>query len=682
MGEGQSPLSQVGRSVRDSTQHVLDGLNQLVDDNLANLKLFLVVSICSASLLDSDVSLGLLSLGARLVLQVEDDGLRDQDPRNSQGGQDHQLGLNRRLSIIQGHWILLAQPHADQCVDQHRRLVHRSDPLVQNHVIHISEEAHHEDEHGNALAYQVDPPMGPDVIERVRESEHQPNQHLQDTENHGHLHLERVYEQKLIGRTDPGWVQSKRIRPGTAIVGDVVVSLIILGVANLLPPGAKHVESDAKEIVVNKPVVDREESHEQEQEASFVHRGLGVLQCVAVVEHEASCNEQATAVPNISVHHAKDERESYHCEQSRVSLLVNSHPVRLHQLLESPRVLVALDVRRRVLSSALVDDEHGRCSTPAGLVGQQLLDGRCLLLRKPDVGSEGDAALKHVHCGVQRLLLEDKQTPLLKSRVAGVAELLNHVVQLALEQSLKALQGCVFVVDVRLQRLDPLAGGPLGGRPSVCADTERLADPVDLLVHGAGGGSLEVDDKDALGSGLASSRISHGFWDLLKVCEGVSTRRAKQSAGETFLVTPSHNSGNLAEDHPIVEAVAEECFRRSTRKLPQSFLGGLVHELLLNCCSLLLRECIVVGLEIDELTVQLSKRLLNSIQSHVRLVGQKIIQSIAGDGVPRRGSNTLRKEPHNAIHFIQALDVSAVRPGKRRVVHILNLNVAMVPQLV
>mmetsp|Transcript_54412 Transcript_54412/g.116907 ORF Transcript_54412/g.116907 Transcript_54412/m.116907 type:complete len:211 (+) Transcript_54412:1905-2537(+) len=166
------------------------------------------------------------------------------------------------------------------------------------------------------------------------------------------------------------------------------------------------------------------------------------------------------------------------------------------------------------------------------------------------------------------------------------------------------------------------------------------------------------------------------------MCEGVSSRRTEQSSGETLLIGPGNNSSNFAEHHAVIQTVTQKGLRGTTGKLSQSLLCGFIHELFLNSCGLLLSKCIVIGLEIDELTIQLAQCLLNPIQSHVRLIGQEVIQSVPRDAVARRGSNTFRKEPDNTIHFVQTLDVSAVRAGKGGVVHVLNLHVAMVPQLV
>lgn len=52
--------------------------------------------------------------------------------------------------------ILLSGQSHDHGVDDAGRVRHRSDPLVENHVIHETEEANHENHHWYTFARKVD----------------------------------------------------------------------------------------------------------------------------------------------------------------------------------------------------------------------------------------------------------------------------------------------------------------------------------------------------------------------------------------------------------------------------------------------------------------------------------------------------------------------------------------------
>merc|ERR1719352_536917 len=101
------------------------------------------------------VTMSTATLGAFLCLHAhENDGwLWDEHPRNSKHCECHQDPW-QRLSKHRGR-VLLPHSHCNQGVDDAWWIVHGRDPLVENHVVHVTEEADHENHHGAALAEEV-----------------------------------------------------------------------------------------------------------------------------------------------------------------------------------------------------------------------------------------------------------------------------------------------------------------------------------------------------------------------------------------------------------------------------------------------------------------------------------------------------------------------------------------------
>ena len=199
MRQRERPDTEVRGSVRNRAEHELDGLDDLVDEDLAELELLAVaVAAAVARLLvlqEALVAAGLL--GLRLVVLVEDDeGLREEHERNRDDRVLHQRLGQLDGAVPQGEVVLLAHGHADEGVDDARGLVHGVDPLVEDHHVHPAEEAQEEDHHREALEDEVDHVL---LVEGVGPPQQHADEHLQHAEEHGELHLHRVDVQQLVG---------------------------------------------------------------------------------------------------------------------------------------------------------------------------------------------------------------------------------------------------------------------------------------------------------------------------------------------------------------------------------------------------------------------------------------------------------------------------------------------------
>merc|ERR1719387_2546799 len=132
--QGQCPETQVRCRVRHGAQNILDGLDNLVDDNFVELERAVAVAVVllAAVLLIVHDAILLLLRNFRLVLEVQDDRLWDEQERDSAYREQHQCGLQRGRAIPKGRNIRLVHGHANQRVDDARWSVHLMSPLVED----------------------------------------------------------------------------------------------------------------------------------------------------------------------------------------------------------------------------------------------------------------------------------------------------------------------------------------------------------------------------------------------------------------------------------------------------------------------------------------------------------------------------------------------------------------------
>mmetsp|Transcript_46937 Transcript_46937/g.102045 ORF Transcript_46937/g.102045 Transcript_46937/m.102045 type:complete len:222 (+) Transcript_46937:372-1037(+) len=218
MRQGQSPDPQVRCSVRHGAKHELDGLDDLMNEDLPELELLaMTVPTVTAGNLDVKelIMITMLPLFG-IVLCQQQEGLGEQHQRHRYDRSQHQCLGHLHRTMPERELVLLSHGHADERVDDARWSIQgavsadRVDPLVENHDVHPSEEAEHEDHHGHTLKHEVDRVLG---VEGVRPLEAHTHKHLEHTEQYGQLHLHRVHKEKLVAGSVPCRIKAKRIRP-------------------------------------------------------------------------------------------------------------------------------------------------------------------------------------------------------------------------------------------------------------------------------------------------------------------------------------------------------------------------------------------------------------------------------------------------------------------------------------
>lgn len=135
--------------------------------------------------------------------------------------------------------------------------------------------------------------------------------------------------------------------------GDLLEGKVI---ANSDPPTrAEHVNGLGEDVVVEEAGVDGEERHEQDDVAA-AEEDLPDLVVLALVtqpvlgqDHEECEQQHDEAVARVAEHHREKERKRDHCERRRVELPVACDTVRVDDVLETFRELVATVVCRRLL---------------------------------------------------------------------------------------------------------------------------------------------------------------------------------------------------------------------------------------------------------------------------------------------------------------------------------------------
>jgi len=172
------------------------------------------------------------------------------------------------------------------------------DLMLSDHPDHVSEGGQHEDE----LRHEL-PPDGEFIveIEEIEEGEYDSEEHVADSEDDRHFHLERVCECEFVRLVEPCRVDSARVGPAGGVVEAEAV-----GVARVrLPRRAVHVQRDGQAVVVDDAAVDGEGAHHHEHVATAERHGGNLAQCaglllgqnlVLVVDHRGGREEQKHSV--------------------------------------------------------------------------------------------------------------------------------------------------------------------------------------------------------------------------------------------------------------------------------------------------------------------------------------------------------------------------------------------------
>mmetsp|Transcript_63963 Transcript_63963/g.180463 ORF Transcript_63963/g.180463 Transcript_63963/m.180463 type:complete len:277 (-) Transcript_63963:408-1238(-) len=214
VGQREGPDTEVRGRVGDGAEDVLDGLDDLVDEDLPKLELLAVAVAARRGsgallVLQETVALGQGPLLLPVVLPEQDEWLREEHERHRQHCVHHQL-----LSQLDGARpervvVLLAHGHTDQRIDDVRGVVNGVRPLVEDHHVHPPEEAEHEDHHRNALKDEIG--QAP-VVDSVAPAQEQADNHLKHAEKHGEFHLHRVDVEQLISSPMPSPIYTEGIR--------------------------------------------------------------------------------------------------------------------------------------------------------------------------------------------------------------------------------------------------------------------------------------------------------------------------------------------------------------------------------------------------------------------------------------------------------------------------------------
>ena len=241
MGEWQGPESQIGGRVGDRAEHVLHGVDGLVDADLAEL-LLIVTATAGRRARGGNVAVGLWQLAAGLLppLAPDQDRLGQKHPRDTHDANKQQERLEALLSVEQvAVAVLLArsiafrvavhvlqEEHIDEDEEQRRRAVGAvADGLgiiwghFERSAVHgpfekaehaepakqAEQEKHLWQEHGEQVRELLEVPV-------VEDGQDDAEQHLQHAEQHRDLHLEGVLEGDPVGGDLPDGIEAEAVR--------------------------------------------------------------------------------------------------------------------------------------------------------------------------------------------------------------------------------------------------------------------------------------------------------------------------------------------------------------------------------------------------------------------------------------------------------------------------------------
>ncbi|KAI3492688.1 hypothetical protein L1887_42606 [Cichorium endivia] len=569
VGKRQGPQTEIGGSVGDTAEAELDGVDHLVNDHLADVELVLLlhfsVAVAAAAMA---VALGLgeaavlvgvvvvivtiaveaeaaraialvadgavaLALGG-LVLLPLDVGRDAEHPGYADEGNEQEDGLYKRLTSEElGLGINVAglEEHVDEHVEQARRVVAEDGavcvglvpvdgPLVDDGEDEVAKERLHEEHLGHDL--------GPDLpllteADEVGHVEKDGERHVEDAEDDGHLHLERVGEDKRIVGAVPGGVDADGV--GVAI-GDGFDGAVLVGP---VPAGVEEVHALASNVVVEEAGEHGEDTHEKHHVATVEEHGedlvvdLGELALKGA--HGESSERHEEGVEDVAEHDGKEERKQDEVEETRVDLLVLCDAVAVADGLDGFGVLVgALEGGRRLVGAQFLKHGRGAGACVLGGATKGELDLAEIARGAPAFGNERLATVveeEHVERGVDELLLAHDILPgaehlgdLDELGATGGAGGVEHIVEVldAAEHLAEALFATVGV-----------AVDGVEGAPHALADLANLGEEF---------GTVCKDDEDVLADGFLLCGIVEGFFDLGVVHVEVAAKHAPEDALE------------------------------------------------------------------------------------------------------------------------------------------------------
>mmetsp|Transcript_3507 Transcript_3507/g.5329 ORF Transcript_3507/g.5329 Transcript_3507/m.5329 type:complete len:687 (-) Transcript_3507:294-2354(-) len=584
VGQTEGPETKVGGSVGDASEDVLDGVDDLVDEDLAKVKLFTVLTMTAAG--DAGDALlavlleeaGAVALGAHLlVVEVaEDEGLGEEHERDGDEGEGEEDDLDDVLAAV--HLVLWGvlpgvEDHGDHEVEELGRVLAGpvGEPLVDDEQVHVAKDAEHEDDLGDPLKDKVE---GLHKVDLVEEREDETKEHLDDTHDDRHLHLERVVEEQLVGRDLPVVVDTKGVSVvgvGTGGVGGRADGLV--GERAERPVGGEDGGGETEALVVEGSAVDGEEGHEDDEVATAEEHDehlvdLLVLDLGVDPEHGERGEEEEEAVANVTKHDTKEEGEGDDGKGRGVDLLVAGHTVRVDELLELLGELVGLVVsgwglvRGDDLERSTGDTDAATLSKIEGRVDE----GHVLVVvgapALSDQTATTDIVVEEVHGVVDALLADDLGLP--------DGELGGDGVEQTQAVGTGLVEDATEVIETRLD-LHPCVGTLLSGlRAGIEVGLEGVTELSDLDLSLS---SLVQHDKHVLLKLLTSAWVLDVVLNLSSAEEEVTTGGTPEDTLEgghlgarddTSQETEGHVDAGLSEEGRVLRLVAKGRSVRST----------------------------------------------------------------------------------------------------------------------
>mmetsp|Transcript_41757 Transcript_41757/g.91698 ORF Transcript_41757/g.91698 Transcript_41757/m.91698 type:complete len:561 (+) Transcript_41757:813-2495(+) len=437
-------------------------------------------------------------------------------------------------------WRRRRHEHHDEQVEQRRRNFGLARPvgrpLVEDGEDQVAEDSLEEDDLGDELEKDL---LVVFVLEVVEQRESDADSHLDDANDDGDLHLERVEKGDLIGRVVPDRVDARDVRLARHELQ------VVLGAAPVRRAEEGHREGEA--LIVHEADKGAEEAVEQQDVAAAIDHLYHVAQLrlapLLLLGDEVVAEERKEdAVSEVAEHDAEEVREHDAAEGARVGLAIARRAVGVHERLEAGGERGDGNVGRRREASRDLVDERRVAALGALALGErrgELGEGvdRHPTLDRGDVGAL-NVVVGHIKRVEDHLLAQHDVVPLV--------ELGAHLRQHAEDLVLLNLERELSLFKLRLSLLE--LGGVLcrSLREGVEVGAEVGGDLLDLV--GRALGDEEDHEKglvEVLCVPLAQGlNVKQRLVDRRAEEDGVAARRAPDDALERVDRLVLHDTGN------------------------------------------------------------------------------------------------------------------------------------------
>mmetsp|Transcript_12125 Transcript_12125/g.26834 ORF Transcript_12125/g.26834 Transcript_12125/m.26834 type:complete len:309 (-) Transcript_12125:1297-2223(-) len=307
MGQRQCPNTQIRCGMGHGSQHKLNRLNDLMNKDLTELKFLAMPVVVGGVFLNSHKSTFTSLLGL-IVLVQQDQWLGQEHDGHSAHRVHHQSLRQLHRAVPEGKQVLLTHGHTNQGVDDAGRIVNRMHPLVEDHHIHPSKEAKHENHHGNALTKEVRHVL---LVECIAPPQKNAHGHLQHSKEDGELHLQRVHIQQLVVGAMPRPVETEGVWTTTTRILHIIIWFVVSS-AHFLPSAIEELKTNGEEVIVHEPRIDGKETKAHHHVAHHEEGRLSEAQGLSVFAQPKTRQEEQRAVAHVAIHHAEDEWEGHH----------------------------------------------------------------------------------------------------------------------------------------------------------------------------------------------------------------------------------------------------------------------------------------------------------------------------------------------------------------------------------